>query len=127
MSKKARKNQGNKRSAGTYSVAFGRFKDAVALHKEALRQKSIKDTEIVARIVSAFRMTPPIKAATPISKILGGDANAWDLGLMLMAYPAFKNDGLVLQKGDVMNASTLGDIGDLVFAWYVSDGWTVIS
>jgi hypothetical protein len=73
MSKKARKNQGNKRGAGTHSVASGRFKDAVALHKEALDRSSIKDTEIVARIVSAFRIPPPIKAATPISKILGGE------------------------------------------------------
>jgi hypothetical protein len=44
---------------------------------------------------------------------------------MLTAYPSFKQDGLVLQKGDAMNADTLGDMGDLVFAWFASDGWTI--
>jgi hypothetical protein len=24
-----------------------------------------------------------------------------------------------------MDADTLGDMGDLVFAWYASDGWTI--
>ena len=44
---------------------------------------------------------------------------------MLMAHPRFKHDGLVLQKGDAMNADTLGDMDDLVFAWYACDGWTI--
>lgn len=125
--KKARKNRATGGRAAAASSFAGRFKDAVALHMDGLHQKVIKDTSIVARIVSAFRMTPPIKSSTPISKLLGGNANAWDLALLLMAYPTFKNDGLVLQKGDVMNASTLGDLGDLVFAWYASDGWTISS
>jgi hypothetical protein len=44
-----------------------------------------------------------------------------------MAYSSFKRDGLVLQKGDAMDAETLGEMGDLVFAWYVSDGWKIES
>lgn len=101
------------------------FRQAIALHREAFKRKIIKDTVIVARIVSALGLQPPIKAGTPIAKLLGGNANAWDIALLLMAYSSFKRDGLVLQKGPVMDATTLGDLGDLVFAWYDQDGWTI--
>ena len=40
---------------------------------------------------------------------LGGGLTRWDLGLDLMRYPAFKLDGLILQKQDVMNAGTVRD------------------
>jgi hypothetical protein len=117
MVKKARKKSGTGKG--------GSFKHALTLHREAFKQKTIKDTVIVGRIVSALGLTPPIKASTPIAKLIGGNANAWDIALLLMAYASFKRDGLVLQKGDVMDAETLGDLGDLVFAWYASDGWTI--
>jgi hypothetical protein len=103
----------------------GSFRRASMLHREAFERKTIRDTVIVARIVSALGLTPPIKASIPIAKLLGGNANAWDIALLLMAYSSFKRDGLVLQKGDVMDADTLGDLGDLVFAWYVSEGWKI--
>lgn len=102
------------------------FKQAVSQHALALEDKTIRGVQIVSRIITALGLNPPIKA-TPIAKLLGGEANAWDIGLMLMAYPSFRQDGLVLQKGDVMDAETLGDFGDLVFAWYASDGWTIQS
>lgn len=123
MAKKARK----KSEIGKGAGGAGSFKHALTLHREAFKQKTIKDTVIVGRIVSALGLTPPIKASTPIAKLIGGNANAWDVALLLMAYASFKRDGLVLQKGDVMDAETLGDLGDLVFAWYASDGWTIES
>ena len=123
MVKKARKKLGGGDGAGVK----GSFKQAVALQREAFERKSIKDTVIVARIVSALGLRPPIKASMPIAKLLGGNANAWDIALLLMAYSSFKRDGLVLQKGDAMDAETLGEMGDLVFAWYVSDGWKIES
>ena len=103
------------------------FAQAVSQHARALQDRTIKDVQIVSRIATALGLRPPIKASTPISKLLGGNANAWDIALMLMAYPSFKQDGLVLQKGDAMEADTLGDLGDIVLAWYASDGWTIQS
>lgn len=105
----------------------GRFKQALALQVDRLDSKVIKDTTVVARIVAALGLRPPIKAAMQISKLLGGDANAWDIALVLMAYPSFKSDGLVLQKGEVMDKETLGELGDLVFAWYEDNGWSIES
>ncbi|MGL3210699.1 hypothetical protein [Bradyrhizobium sp. BR 1433] len=101
------------------------FAQATVQHAQALQARTIRDVQIVSRIVTALGLRPPIKPAAPLSRLLGGDANNWDIALMLMAYPSFKHDGLVLQKGDAMNADTLGDMGDLVFAWYASDGWTI--
>lgn len=42
-----------------------------------------------------------------------------------MAFAPFKHDGLILQKADVMRATSIGDLSDLIFAWYKNDGWTV--
>jgi hypothetical protein len=110
---------------GSNKSLAGSFRAAAAIHKEALEEKVIKDVQIVSRIASALGLRPPIKASTKLAKLIGGDANAWDIALMLMAYPSFREDGLVLQKREVMDADTLGDLGDLVFAWYASDGWTI--
>ncbi|MGY4257649.1 hypothetical protein ACVI1L_004717 [Bradyrhizobium sp. USDA 4516] len=104
-----------------------RFKQALALHANRLSNKVIKDTTIVARIMAALGLKPPIKTAMQISKLLGGDANAWDIALVLMSYPSFKSDGLVLQKGEVMDKETLAELGDLVFAWYEDNGWSIES
>jgi hypothetical protein len=109
------------------SSSGSRFKAALALHAARLGNRVIKDTTIVARIVAALGLRPPIKAGTPISKLLRGNANAWDIALMLMAYESFKTDGLVLQKGEVMDKDTLGGLGDLVFGWYEDNGWTIES
>ena len=57
------------------------FAQATVQHAQALKAKSIKDVQIVSRIVTALGLRPPIKPATPLSKLLGGDANNWDIAL----------------------------------------------
>jgi hypothetical protein len=100
-------------------------KSAQSAHVQAANQKQIPGTSIFARFISCLGLQPNVKLTNPLSSILGGGATNWDLGLKLMAYPPFKNDGLILQKSDVMNAQTIGNLGDLVFQWYRNDGWTV--
>jgi hypothetical protein len=97
-------------------------------HKERasqLKNKSIPGTSIVSRFCNCLSLPPNIKPSTPLTKILGGNLTLWDLGLDLMQYPLFLQDGLLLQKSDVVNAKTVGNLGDLVFKWYINDGWKV--
>jgi len=98
---------------------------AQTAHLQAIAQKQIAGTVIFGRYVSCLQLPPNVDLTKPLSSILGGGLVNWDLGLKLMAYPPFKHDGLILQKADVMRAVTIGDLGDLVFAWYRNDGWTV--
>lgn len=98
-------------------------------HKERSRQlkkQSIPGTSIVSRICNCLSLPANIKPSTKVSAILGGNLTAWDLGLDLMQYPLFLQDGLLLQKSDVLKAKTVGDLGDLVFKWYIKDGWKII-
>lgn len=94
-------------------------------HLKAVTAKQIAGTMIVARFFSALQLPPNTNSKKKLSDILGGGLVKWDLGLELMRYASFKRDGLIVQKSDVMNADTVGDLGDLVFQWYLSDGWTV--
>jgi hypothetical protein len=94
-------------------------------HLAAISQKQIAGTSIFARFVSCLGLPPNIDLSKPLSSILGGGLVNWDLGLKLMAYPAFKHDGLILQKADVMRATTIGNLCDLIYTWYKNDGWTV--
>jgi hypothetical protein len=98
---------------------------AQSAHLQAVAQKQIAGTVIFGRFVSCLQLPPNIDVTKPLSSILGGGLVNWDLGLKLMAYPPFKHDGLILQKADVMGATTIGTLGDLVFQWYRDDGWTV--
>jgi hypothetical protein len=101
------------------------FRAAQRAHIQANNTKQIPGTMIVARFVNALHQPPNIPSSTTLASLLQGGLVKWDLGLMLMSFPSFKRDGLVLQKSDVMNANTVGDLGNLVFAWYRSNGWTV--
>jgi len=101
------------------------FKSAQRAHLQANKNKQIPGTMIIARFVNALHQPPDIPSSTNLNDLLKGGLVKWDLGLMLMSFPSFKRDGLILQKSDVMNASTVGDLGNLVFAWYRADGWTV--
>jgi hypothetical protein len=101
------------------------FRTAQRAHVQATNNKQIPGTMIIARFVNALHQPPNIPATTKLTDLLKGGLVKWDLGLMLMSFPSFKRDGLILQKSDVMNANTVGDLGNLVFAWYRADGWTV--
>jgi hypothetical protein len=101
------------------------FRAAQRAHVQANNSKQIPGTMIVARFVNALNQPPNIPASTSLNDLLKGGLVKWDLGLTLMSFPSFKRDGLILQKSDVMNANTVGDLGNLVFAWYRANGWTV--
>jgi hypothetical protein len=101
------------------------FKDASTRFTTETAGKTIKDTQIVSRVVSALQLRPPIDATKKLSDIAQGNLNNWDLALTLMAYPPFRRDGLELSKRDVLAAQFLGDLGDLVFTWYSTNGWTI--
>jgi hypothetical protein len=94
-------------------------------HLQNIAQKQIAGTVIFGRFVSCLQLPPNIDTTKPVSSILGGGLTNWDLGLQLMGFAPFKHDGLILQKKDVMNATTIGNLGDLVFQWYKNNGWTV--
>ncbi|MFZ0607888.1 MAG: hypothetical protein WBD53_14755 [Xanthobacteraceae bacterium] len=94
-------------------------------HLQASGQKQIAGTVIYSRFISCLGLTPDVDLTQPLTSILGGGLNNWDLGLDLMSYGPFKQDGLILQKSDVMTEVTIGGLCNLVFAWYKSDGWTV--
>ena len=98
---------------------------AQTAHLKAAKQKQIPGTVIFGRFVSCLQLLPNVDLTKPISSILGGGLVNWDLGLKLMECPPFKHDRLILQKRDVMNAKTIGNLGDLVYQWYRNDGWTV--
>jgi hypothetical protein len=100
-------------------------KTAQAAHLNAATQKQISGTMIFSRFVSCLQLPPNVDLTKPVSSILGGGLVNWDLGLKLMAFSPFKIDGLILQKSDVMNATTIGSLGDLVYGWYRNNGWTV--
>jgi hypothetical protein len=98
---------------------------AQAAHLQAASQKQIPGTVIFGRFVTCLQLSPDVDLTKPISSILGGGLVNWDLGLKLMAWQPFKHDGLILQKLDVMNANTIGNLSDLVYQWYINNGWTV--
>jgi hypothetical protein len=98
---------------------------AQATHLQNIAQKQIAGTVIFGRFVTCLQLPPNIDTTKPVSSILGGGLTNWDLGLSLMGFAPFKHDGLILQKRDVMNATTIGSLGDLVFQWYKDNGWTV--
>ena len=87
--------------------------------------KTIAGTMIFSRFVGALGQPPTLDLTKPVSSILQGGLVAWDLGLKLMSYQEFKTDGLILNKSDVMNAVTLGNLCDLIYKWYSSNGWMV--
>ena len=98
---------------------------AQTAHLQAIAQKQIAGTVIFGRFVSCLGLPPNVDLTKPLSSILGGGLVNWDLGLKLMVFAPFKHDGLILQKADVMRATSIGDLSDLIFAWYKNDGWTV--
>jgi hypothetical protein len=106
-------------------MATIRSRHAQRAHLTASTQKTIPGTVIFGRYVTCLGLPPNVDLTKKLSSILGGGAVKWDLGLKLMAFTPFKNDGLILQKVDVMRANTIGDLGDLVFSWYRNNGWTV--
>ena len=86
--------------------------------------QSIAGTAVVSRIASVLNLKVPIDPKQKLSD-LGSGLENWDLALKLMGYPPFYRDGLILQKQDVENVSTVGALGDLVFGWYRQNGWSV--
>lgn len=101
------------------------FARAHAARSREFAKKSIRGTVIVGRFCNCLGLPPGIDPAKSLDDLLGGNLQRWDLGLNLMRYPLFKQDGLILQKADILNADTVGELGDLVFKWYVNDGWKV--
>lgn len=101
------------------------FVAAHAARQRQLGNKSIQGTVIVGRICNCLGLPPGVDPTKSVDDLLGGGLTRWDLGLDLMKYGPFKQDGLILQKQDVMNAGTVSQLGDLVFKWYVTNGWTV--
>ena len=88
--------------------------------------KQIQGTVIFGRFIAALTLPPTMNLKTKMIDKLKGGLVKWDLGLELMRYGPFKTDGLVLQKDDVMNATTFEDLGNLVFAWYRANDWQVV-
>lgn len=101
------------------------FKRAHAERRLQLKTKNIAGTQIVGRFCNCLGLPPGVDPKKSVDDLLGGNLVRWDLGLNLMRYPLFKQDGLILQKEDVVKAATIGKLGDLVFKWYVTHGWTV--
>lgn len=101
------------------------FAAASSKRARELASKAIRGTVIVGRVCNCLSLPPGVDPKKSLDDLLGGNLQKWDLGLDLMRYPLFKQDGLILQKRDVMNAETVGDLGDLVFKWYIQDGWKV--
>lgn len=102
------------------------FARAHAARARELGNKTIRGTVIVGRFCNCLSLPPGIDPNKSLDDLLGGNLQKWDLGLNLMRYQLFKQDGLILQKGDVENAGTVGELGDLVFKWYLADGWKVM-
>lgn len=119
------KTTGPRPSPGASASGATAASAAQAAHVQAISQKQIAGTVIFGRFVSCLGLQPNVDLTQPLSSILGGGLVAWDLGLKLMSYAPFKQDGLILQKAAVMGAQSIGDLSNLVFAWYSSDGWTV--
>ena len=101
------------------------FASAHAARARELGNKTIRGTVIVGRFCNCLSLPPGVDPKKSLDDLLGGNLRKWDLGLDLMRYQLFKQDGLILQKADVENADTVGDLGDLVFKWYVQNGWKV--
>jgi len=99
---------------------------AQSAHLQSIAKKQIAGTVIFGRFVSCLGLQPNADLTQPVSSLLGGGLVAWDLGLELMGFAPFKHDGLILNKSDVLKAATIGDLCNLVFAWYKSAGWTVV-
>jgi hypothetical protein len=88
-------------------------------------QKQIRGTVIFGRFVTCLKLKPDIDLKKSLTDLLKGGLVKWDLGLELMRFKPLKDDGLVLQKADVMKAKTVGNLSDLVFKWYSDNGWTI--
>jgi hypothetical protein len=101
------------------------FKSAHAVRMSQLGSKNIPGTVIVGRFCNCLGLPPGVDPKKSVDELLGGNLQRWDLGLDLMRYPPFKQDGLILQKADIQKAATVGKLGDLVFKWYVTNGWSV--
>jgi hypothetical protein len=101
------------------------FSSAHAARIRSLGNKSIPGSVVVSRFCNCLGLPPGVDPTKSVDDLLGGNLQRWDLGLDLMKYPAFKVDGLVLQKSDVEGAGTVSQLGDLVFKWYVTNGWTI--
>jgi hypothetical protein len=101
------------------------FASAHRARAKEFKNKTIRGTVIVGRFCNCLGLPPGVDPKKELDDLLGGNLQKWDLGLDLMRYPPFKTDELILQKSDVMNADTVGDLGDLVFEWYRQNGWTV--
>ena len=102
------------------------FRRAHADRQKEAGSKKIRGTVIVGRFCTCLSLPPDVDPDKDLSDILGGGLEKWDLGLKLMGFPAFKQDGLILQKADVMRADTVGELGNLVFGWYRTDGWEIV-
>jgi hypothetical protein len=101
------------------------FSTAHAARIRNLSKKTIPGSVIVSRFCNCLGLPPGVDPNKSVDELLGGNLQRFDLGLDLMKYAAFKVDGLVLDKGDVEGAATVGALGDLVFKWYVTNGWTI--
>ena len=110
----------------TQKKSSSAFAAAVAVQHQVAAAKTIRNIDIVSRIMSALKLQPPIDPNMKLSKVPGGGVvTNWDLALILMTYPPFARDGLTLQKARVMNFTKLGELGDEVFRWYAANGWTI--
>jgi hypothetical protein len=101
------------------------FASAHRARRAEFQNRTIRGTVVVGRFCNCLGLPPGVNPKKDLDDLLGGNLVKWDLGLELMRYQLFKTDGLILQKSDVQQAGTVGDLGDLVFKWYRQNGWTV--
>jgi hypothetical protein len=90
-----------------------------------VQSKTIPATVIFKRFVDVLGGSHDIDLDRPITDFLKGKAIPWDLALKFMKSDEFSPDGLKLNKRDVLKLKTIGDLGDLIFKWYATNGWTI--
>jgi hypothetical protein len=110
--------------ASTFSIRGAQLKYQLSAHLSATN-KTIAASEIFKRFIEVAQLQPDVDLTKPIATILHGNLNPYDLALACMDYDSFKSDGLTLQKKDVLKAKTIGAFGDLIYQWYVDNGWTI--
>jgi len=101
------------------------FATARRARQKEVGKKQIQGTIIVTRFCNCLGQPHDVDPDKPLTDLLHGGLVKWDLGLLLNGYTPFRLDGLLLQKRDVMNADTVGELGDLVFKWYRANGWSI--
>ncbi len=114
------------------SALIGKVDDlaqVVARPPDAARRpdakKSIAKSEIDYRFLRVLNVGPNAQETDKISKYRYGEDINLDLARECNAAPAFKADGLDLQKADVERLSTVKDFCDCIAAWYSRHNWNV--